>query len=144
MSEAVAQESPYPKELFDLVSKLVYRPGWSAKLMTHLDRGQGSKGLTLCIYVVGPDTYNPDTEMRVVHYMIVPAASYNRRSWQRWLLEQFLLVERHECCEFFQIDGERPYAPNHGPGHDPYIIFDHASDEERRTDYRGNLKGDAP
>lgn len=41
--------------------------------------------------------------------------------------------------EFFVIDGERPYAPNHGPGHDPYTIRETSTDEERRTSFRGTL-----
>ena len=49
-------------------------------------------------------------------------------------------VERHEACEFFQIDGERPYAPHHGPGNDPYIVFDHGTDEDVRTSFRGEVK----
>lgn len=141
--DIVKQRAPYPAELVDLVRKLKYRPGWKIYLEDR-DRGQGSQGLTLSILIETVDTYDTDNLMRVVHYMIVPAASYNRRSWQRWLLEQLLLVERHECCEFFQVDGHRPYAPNHGPGNDPYIVFDYATDEEARTDYRGNVRAPQP
>lgn len=94
------------------------------------------------ITTCGYNSYHPDRgeTYRVNHYMPVPPAAYNRQSWQRWLLDQFLLVERHEACEFFTIDGERPYAPHHGPGNDPYIIFDHGTDTDRRTSFRGQLK----
>lgn len=34
--------------------------------------------------------------------MPVPAAAYNEQSWTRWLLEQILLVEKHEAMEFFK------------------------------------------
>lgn len=137
------QEAPFPRELEDLVDNLQYRPGWTCELERRRDRGQGSVGLTLAIYTLGYDTYHPDRGQtyRVVHYMIVPAANYNRQSWQRWLLEQFLLVERHECCEFFKIGKKRPYAPHHGPGNDPYIIFEHGSDIDTRTMYTGEVKG---
>lgn len=142
--EPMTQTAPYPVELADLVNKITYREGWEFYLSDR-DRGQGSKGLTLRILIESVDTYNPTETIRVWHYMIVPAAAYDRRSWQRWLLDQILLVERHECCEFFQIDGKRPYAPNHGPGNDPYIIFDHATIQEARTDYLGNKRDtDAP
>ena len=101
----VQQVAPFPYELADLVSKLEYRPGWTFELSHDLDRGQGSRGLTLVIVSQGYDTYHPDRgeTYRVAHLMPVPPAAYDRRSWQRWLLEQLLLVERHEACEFFQI-----------------------------------------
>lgn len=139
------QEAPYPSELEELVSQLSYRPGWEFELV-HIDRGQGSKGLTLIITTCGYDTYHPERgdHYRVNHYMLVPPASYNRRSWRNWLFEQLLLVEKHECMEFFAIGGQRPYAPLHGPGNDPYLVAELASDEERRTSFRGELNPDSP
>jgi hypothetical protein len=136
------QIAPMPSELSDLVSNLTYRPGWSFLLLRGFDRGQGSRGLTLQICTRGYDSYHPEKgeNYRVNHFMIVPAANYNRQSWQRWLLDQCLLVERHECCEFFKIGKKRPYAPHHGPGNDPYIIFERGTDEEARTMYTGEVK----
>lgn len=135
------QTAPYPIELADLVSLCEYRPGWHVTL-EDVDRGQGSKGLTLKILTEGYDTYHPERGQtyRVYHYFIVPAASYDRRSWQHWLFERFQDVERHECCEFFRVDGERPYAPHHGPGNDPYFVFLHGTDEDVRTSFRGDVK----
>jgi hypothetical protein len=124
-----------------LVNNLSYRPGWKMTLVQNLDRGQGSEGMTLIIQSCGYDSYHPDRgeTYRVNHYMPVPPAAYNRQSWQRWLLEQFLLVERHEACEFFKIGKKRPYAPHHGPGNDPYIIFERGTDEEARTMFTGKI-----
>lgn len=139
MPLTMTQQAPYPHELADLVKKVSYRPGWRCWLHD-IDRGQESVGLTLTILVETVNSYPPHNPLRVQHLFIVPAASYDRQSWQRWLLEQFLLVERHEACEFFTIDGEKPYAPHHGPGEDPYIIFDHGTDEQRRTSFRGEVK----
>lgn len=135
------QEAPFPEILDSLVKRLRYRPGWIIRLMD-IDRGQGSKGLTLIITTKGYDSYHPDNgeNYRVNHYMPVPPAAYNEQSWRRWLLEQFMLVERHECCEFFLIDGKRPYAPHHGPGNDPYVVFERGTDEEARTMYTGEVK----
>lgn len=130
------QEAPDPEILETLVSKLKYKPGWSFDL-EDLDRGQGSAGLTLSIHIREPDSYNPTQWINVVHYMLVPPAAFNEASWRRWLLEQILLVERHEACEFFQMGSERPYAPNHAPGNDPYIIFDQGTREGAETDYKG-------
>jgi hypothetical protein len=133
------QTAPDPTELFDLVEALTYRPGWTFTLEV-VDRGQGSEGLTLDIVTRGYDSYHPERGevYRVHHFMPVPPAAYDRPSWQRWVFEQILLVERHEACEFFALDGERPYAPNHGPGHDPYVVRELTTDEARRTSFRGD------
>lgn len=137
---SVTQESPFPSDLEDLVNRLHYRPGWEFNLVTK-NRGQGSIGLTLIITTCGYDSYHQDRgeTYRVNHYMPVPPASFNARSWQNWLFEQLLLVERHECAEFFAIDGERPFAPAHGPGNDPYMILTHGTDLDRRTRYTGEV-----
>lgn len=138
--EMMYQEAFIPQELFELVSKLSYKPGWVFNLVD-LDRGQGSKGLTLVITTCTVNSYHHEiTNYKVDHYMIVPAAGYDRRSWQRWLLEQLFLVERHEACEFFDIGGERPYAPSHGPGNDPYIVREIGTEEDQRTSFRGEVK----
>src|SRR5260221_13935712 len=128
------QKAPYPTILDDLVKMLKYRPGWRCHLES-IDRGQGSEGLTLIITTLGYDSYHPDKgqHYRVNHYMPVPPAAYDERSWRRWLFGQFLLVERHECMEFFVIGTKRPYAPHHGPGNDPYIVFDHGTAVDTRT-----------
>lgn len=135
------QTSPYPSILEDLVRRLKYRPGWRI-MLANIDRGQESRGLTLIITTLGYDSYNPNDgeSYRVNHYMPVPPAAYNEQSWRRWLLDQLLLVERHEACEFFVIDGVRPYAPHHGPGNDPYIVFERGTDEEARTMYTGEVR----
>lgn len=150
------QEAPYPEVLAELVGALRYKPGWAFHL-SHIDRGQGSTGLTLDIITCTVNSYHHDqTDYRVHHYMPVPPAAYNKQSWRRWLLEQIILVERHEACEFFVLeyegdfikrDGsrsdryrERPYAPHHGPGNDPYIIFEVGTDEEARTTFRGEIR----
>lgn len=139
------QEAPYPQALADLVDRLEYRDGWSFGL-THLDRGQGSKGLTLIITVDTVNSYPPHERMRVAHYMIVPAAAFDGRSWQRWLFEQVLLVERHEAMEFFTLhdtpaskEFTKPYAPSHGPGNDPYLVREVGTGIDQRTSFRGVL-----
>jgi hypothetical protein len=140
--DLLTQTAPFPTLLADLVNRCAYRPGWTVTLMRDHDRGQGSKGLTLDIVTLGYNSYHPERGQTygVHHYFPVPPAAYDERSWRRWLFEQFLLVERHEAMEFFQIDGERPYAPHHGPGNDPYIVFEHGSDEDARTSFRGAVK----
>lgn len=134
------QIAPYPTILKALVDSCTFRPGWKLWLDDH-DRGQGSQGLTLFILTKGYNAYHPEhgENYSVYHYMLVPPAAYDYRSWRRWLLEQCLLVDQHEACEFFQIDGEHPYAPSHGPGNDPYMIREIGSSVDQQTSFRGEL-----
>lgn len=135
------QEAPYPAVLARLVAELTYRPGWTFRL-DHVDRGQGSEGLTLDVTTLGYDSYHPERgeSYRVHHYVPVPPAAFDERSWRRWLFEQLLLVERHEACEFFKLGGERPYAPHHGPGNDPYVVFELGTEVDKRTSFRGEVR----
>lgn len=135
------QTAPYPDALEQLVDQLEYRPHWRFSL-TDVDRGQGSKGLTFTVVSVGYDSYHPDRgeTYGVRHYFPVPPAAYNEENWKRWLLDRLIEVETHEACEFFQVGGDRPFAPHHGPGNDPYTIFHHGSDLDRRTSFRGDVK----
>jgi len=136
-----AQFGPYPDELAELVRGCSYRPNWRLWLsQPDYDRGQGCIGLTLVITVVTINSYPPHDEVAVRHLFPVPPAAYNRASWQRWLFDCFLSVEQHECMEFFTVDGVKPFAPNHGPGHDPYRITELATDVDRRTNFRGEVQ----
>lgn len=149
------QVAPDPQPLFELMDKLTYKSNWQFDLLDK-DRGQGSEGLTLCIRIVTPDSYHPDRLRSVIHYMPVPPAAYDKRSWQRWLFDQILLVETHEACESFRFEYdtpnqigtellgtnhhiERPYAPSHGPGSDPYLIRELGTDLDARTSFRGEV-----
>jgi hypothetical protein len=149
MADEMRQVAPFPMILAELIQQLRYKAGWTFRL-SDLDRGQGSAGLTLIINITGPDSYHPERTISVNHYMPVPPAAYDGRSWQRWLCEQVLLVERHEACEFFGFsvtgsDGMRydtlrkPYAPSHGPGNDPYLVREVGTLEDQRTSFRGEI-----
>ena len=146
MSETrLTQEAPYPEGLSVLIERLKYRPGWTFTL-ENIDRGQNSSGLTLIITTQGYDSYHPDRgeTYRVHHYMPVPPAAFDVRSWQRWIFDQLLLVERHEAMEFFAICDShgsehtvRPYAPSHGPGNDPYMVREIGTELDQMTSFRG-------
>jgi hypothetical protein len=89
----------------------------------------------------------------VTHYHPVPAATFNRQSWERWLFDRLMDTVRHEASEWFQflLVGDfvqrdlshshehvrRPFAPTHGPGDDPYVLHEYATDDQRRTSFRG-------
>lgn len=140
MTDGIKQVAPYPTALRSLVERLSYKQGWRFTLIDDLDRGQGSEGMTLIININVPDSYDPSRMFFVNHYMIVPAASYDERSWQRWLFEQVILVERHEAAEFFMVDDSRPYAPNHGPGNDPYVVRELGALVDAQTDRLGTKR----
>jgi hypothetical protein len=134
------QAAPYPQELADLVATCSYREGWTSWLSDpDYDRGQGSIGLTLIILAATANSYPPHQQMRVSHLFPVPPAAYNRASWLRWLFDAFVLVERHEAMEFFTVGEEKPFAPNHGPGWDPYIVTQLTTELDRRTSFRGEV-----
>lgn len=147
VERVMRQEAPYPDALAYLVARLAYRPGWTFRLADTV-RGQGSAGLTLVITTLGYNSYHPgDGETyRVNHFMPVPPAAFDVRSWQHWLFDQLLLVERHEAMEFFAVHDSpgsehtvRPYAPSHGPGNDPYIVREVGTETDQRTSFRGEV-----
>lgn len=133
------QTAPYPEELAVLVAHLTYKAGWEFTLES-IDRGQASIGLTLIIQITTPDSYHPERMRIVNHYFPVPPAAYMVGAWQRWLFEQVLQVEKHEAMEFFTVEGQKPFAPNHGPGQDPYAIKEVTTEKERRTSYLGVVR----
>lgn len=159
--EMMHQVAPYPRELAELVGRLRYRQhlGWSVYLADDLQRDKPgrhsgeSRGLTLVVVRCGPNAYRPDEQMRVAHYFAVPPATYNRASWTRWLFDRLGDVDTHERMEDFALAAEhniapdsstdealeRPYAPCHGPGWDPYLITVERADLDRRTSFRGEV-----
>lgn len=151
--ERITQIADGVGDLRKLVDALAYKPFYEFELIEQYDRGQGSVGTTLVITITTANSYNEGQMRRVAHLFPVPPAAYVRSSWQRWLLDRILDVEQHEACEYFRIhvdeDGnlaghasgyaQHPYAPNHGPGHDPYTIRELTTEEDRRTAYTGAL-----
>lgn len=134
--------APWPSELEDLVDHVAAFEGWSFRLAEEEHDGDCT-GLRLHITVRGDDAYHPDKRLGVIHAFIVPAATYDRANWQRWLYDRCADVQRHELGEHFAVDGVRPYAPNHGPGNDPCFpreVFEASTDEQRRTNDQGIVK----
>lgn len=106
-----------PPGLRELVSRLVYKPGWMIYLGTD---NEDDRWLTLHIVSETQDSYDEFKTMRVNHSFLVPMASYNEVNWLAWLFERVRDVEAHEAGEFFKVDGLRVFAPHHGNGEDPY------------------------
>lgn len=142
------QRGPFPYALRDLIARWTYMPGWSARLETR-DREPGCMGLDLIISVTSPNTdAEPDEtgywpKITIWHGFIVPAATYDELTWRRWFFDCILLVHAHEAGEFFKIDGSRPYAPHHGPGRNPYVIYERGLDMELEANMDQRGKEDA-
>lgn len=156
------QYGPWPAELESLVAQVRYRDGWTFHLWdeqrdpadTH---GAAAGGLTLTITTKTANSYHQRTceacrstvaDYRVRHLFPVPATTWCRDAWLDWLMDRIEDVELHEAREFFALDYStdattcvpvRPFAPNHGPGRDPYRRYSYASDVDRRTSFRGTL-----
>lgn len=113
-------------ELSSLVEQLTYKPGWRFYVAHELSE-DGSGGWTLFIISDTEDSFNFKKRIRVRHGFLIPPASYNRNSWAAWLFERVRDVETHEAGEFFRLNGFREFAPHHGNGEDPYIVW-HVSD----------------
>lgn len=143
----IAQQGPPESRaiLEDLVKRLTYKPGWVFELVD-CDRGQGCSGTTLQISATVPDSWDPTQTVGFLHLMPVPAAAYNRQSWQRWLIRQIIDVETHEALEFFKVDGEPPFFPSHAPGWHPYDLRESISREDALAEaipYTGNPGSEA-
>jgi hypothetical protein len=151
----MSQTAPYPDVLASLVQRLRYREhlGWKVWLEDDLQRDKPgrhtgeSRGMTLVVQRCGPDSYHHDRIIAVNHYFAVPPATYNLASWQRWLFDRLGDVDTHERMEDFALTYAadphaavvRPFAPQHGPGNDPYRVCEYATETDRRTSFRGEL-----
>lgn len=139
MSERMmTQLAPWPTDLEQMVEELKHRPRYHARL-EDIDRGQGCKGLTLIVQITEPDAYHEGLNRSVAHYFPVPAAAYDYRSWRRWLFNQLNSISLHEDMEHFTIDGEKPFAPSHGPGNDPYLVREVGTELDQKTSFRGEV-----
>lgn len=146
MTDVMRQEAPFPHALADIVDRLRPRAGVTVTL-EDVDRGQGSKGLTLCVLIEPIDSYHEGKVRPVMHYMIVPPAAYDWATWNRWVRDQLAEVSDHEECEFYRLEMDdgtllRPFAPLHGPGKNPYVVHEYADDVDRRTSFRGEVKAE--
>lgn len=147
------QYAPYPTDLAEIVAACSYREheGWRVHLLDDAGRDKDERGdvigggMTLRIATCGFDSYHPDRGpgYRVHHDFIVPAATYSRADWTRWVFDQFCKVEIHEAMEHFLVDGARPFPPTHGAGRDPYIVREYVDETDRSTRYNAHIRNPA-
>jgi hypothetical protein len=104
-------------EVAHLVATLAYKPGWTFKV-------GGPGGRALCVFARTPDSLRPGIERTTQHMFELPAVIGGQREFARWVLWCLLQAEQHEACEFLQIDGQRPFWPNHQDEGSPYALVE--------------------
>lgn len=125
---------------FDILHRVVKEtkcfPNWRFRLA-----GVGGNAApTLIITVDGHNNYNPHEPFCVGHCHPVPTATYNEKTWRRWVYEQCRRTMNHEIGEALQFNGVRPFAPMHGPGEDPYTVHEIRSEADALTIQDGTLR----
>ena len=119
-----------------LVAQVRCKPGWSFRLKDE------NGALRFVIRVEGYDSAQPDdlTPNMIDHYFPVPTATYNEKTWRRWMFEMCRGVENHELGEWFRIGSEWPFAPLHGPGENPYMVHEFRPVEDALTTQNGSIR----
>jgi len=144
MSE-MRQYAPYPFELQAVIDSVKGPPEVQRITLRDIERDSESQGrgvaggLTLELLVVCEDSYHPGEMRRVRHLHPVPAATYNKQAWVRWVFDCIQLTRTHELGEYFEVDGVHPFAALHGPGDNPYIVHEYSTDLQRRTAWTGEV-----
>ena len=126
-------------DTFDILRKLVdeveCKPGWVFDIVEE----DGALRLritdTQCI-----DAFNPGKPMPLSHFFPVPTATYNEKSWRRFIFECCRGVENHELGEWFRIGDERPFAPLHGPGENPYVVHEFRPESDAFITQNGSMR----
>lgn len=122
--------------LAEVVDKVQCKPGWAFRLAKEED------ALRLVITVSGRDSYHPDRPLTVSHLFPVPIATYNEKTWRRWIFEMCRRVENHELGEWFRVGDVRPFAPLHGPGEDPYTVHEFRPEGDAQIIQDGTVHAD--
>ena len=126
-------------DTFDILRKVVaeakYKPGWTF----HLIEEDGALRLKMIDHDCF-DAYNPDKRFPLAHFHPVPTATYNEKTWKRWVYEQCRRVENHEIGEWLRWGEDRPFAPLHGPGEDPYTVHEFRAESDARVTQSGAMR----
>lgn len=111
--------------LEQLVPDVAYKDGWKVELVHRRRMSEhlaGGAGPTLVVRALVWDSATGQ-ETRVAHLFSPPPASWDRRTWTRWVFDCIMQVELHEAMEFFAVGDRKPFFPAHGAdGASPYEI----------------------
>lgn len=116
--------NPYLSHVLQqVVKEFTYKPGWHVYIGLEIDEKDGSGGWQLFIVSNTENSRKLNERIRVRHPFLIPAASYDYKTWCAWVFDRCIDVERHEAGEFALFNGERLFAPHHGNGENPYITW---------------------
>lgn len=118
-----------------IVDEVEYKAGWVFDLVYEDGALRLRMTDTLC-----EDAYAPGRSMPLAHFHPVPTATYNEKTWKRWVYEQCRRVENHEIGEWLRWGDERPFAPMHGPGEDPYTVHEVRPESDAKTTQGGGMR----
>ena len=112
----------YPHPLTALLPRVHYK-GWRFEVRS-TDPNIGLGGMAMLYVYANVQDSITGQPMQVSHEFIIPAVSMTETEWRRWLFDRIVLVETHEAMEFFWVDADRPFFPEHGFQASPYRIVD--------------------
>lgn len=88
--------------LKQLLQKFTYKPGWTFDVER--------EGLVIRFTAIDADDH---TKLAPVSFGVtIPAFVRTDFPWDRWLLDQIMVVEDHEAREFFKINGVKVFDPH--------------------------------
>ncbi len=108
-----------------MINKLTYKEGWSFSTLSYFSNTGWLFELRISIDVqdskslVSGKTIIP---LSTNTWFPVPDDPMDDREAERWLLDCIMLVEQHEMCKLFRIDGEAIFYQNHGETGSSYRI----------------------
>jgi hypothetical protein len=117
-----------------LVSEMYGPPGWSFDVV---DKGPVA---ALMIHVSARDNYDANQRRTTSHEHLAPPASYNEKTWRRWIFDRCLASMAHEMGEQVRWGDIRPFAPTHGPGEDPYTVREYRDPIDVLTTQYGRVR----
>lgn len=121
--------------LAEIVKAVRCKPGWTFELVPNCEHA-----LTLVVTVPVTDSRGESPGLgAITNSFPVPEATYNAKTWRRWIFECCRKVEDHELAEWFVVGDERPFAPLHGPGEDPYTVHEFRDVVDARTNQDGTV-----
>lgn len=98
-----------------LLGRISYKPDWSFNIKNYAG---DSSVFEISIKTIDS---NGGAPLLINHHFPIPLKGFGY-DLERWVLDCILMVEQHEACEFFKLDGIQIYLPEHGPDGHPYKI----------------------
>lgn len=108
------------RRIKELLTRIEYKEGWTFDIYS---------SLSIYVFRIRVNTTDPHLSGRgktvgilIDHQFPIPPYPMTDDTILRWILDNIVLVEQHEACEFFKFDGVASFMPDHSPTGDPYRI----------------------